>query len=107
MTTHSSRLFLARMGAATTLSLGIAVCPGGSGNGEIQLGAINPLSGSAAIFGELATETQSAWAEGVNDDGGLEVGGESREGNIVEYDDECLRTSATTRCWKPLSAWRT
>jgi branched-chain amino acid transport system substrate-binding protein len=89
------RSFL-KKGTALGVSVGIsglAGCTGGGG-GNISLGAINPLSGPAAQFGEMGSEVQQAWAEQINDNGGIEVGGESREIEIVEYDDESSNSEA-------------
>ncbi|MCD2203382.1 ABC transporter substrate-binding protein [Halobacterium sp. KA-6] len=116
MAEYNRRSFLAKSGAVTGIAVSLAGCMGGGGGGnQIQLGAINPLSGSAAAFGELATEAQSAWVENVNSDGGLDVGGESREVSIVEYDDESSNDQARSAAQRLatsddvsmiLSSWR-
>jgi len=119
MADHSRRSFLLRTAAATGATVGLAGCSGGGGGGDgggpVQLGAINPLSGSAAFFGELATEAQSAWVEQVNEDGGLDVGGEAREVDVVEYDDESSNDQAQSAAQRlanvdevsmVLSSWR-
>lgn len=115
MPEYKRRSFLAKSCAATGIAVGLAGCMGDSGGNQVQLGAINPLSGSAAFFGELATEAQSAWVENVNGNGGLEVGGETREVNIVEYDDESSNDQARSAAQRLatsdgvsmiLSSWR-
>lgn len=116
MPDYTRRSFLAKGSVATGVAVGLAGCPGGGGDGnQISLGAINPLSGSAAAFGELATETQSAWAGRINENGGLEVGGETREVDIVEYDDESSNDQARSSAQRLatsddvamiLSSWR-
>lgn len=96
MTWQTRRSFLKRTGTATSVALmtGLAGCQDGGGGDTISLGAINPLSGPASSFGELATETQGLWAEQVNGDGGLEVAGDTYEVEIIEYDDESTNSEA-------------
>ncbi|MFC5973550.1 ABC transporter substrate-binding protein [Halomarina salina] len=96
---NTRRRFLRRSSAvaATLGTAGLAGCTGvlgGGGGGKIKLGAINPLSGAAAFYGELATETQTAWKNRINEDGGIDVDGTQREVSLVEYDDESNNSAA-------------
>lgn len=115
MTKHTRRAFLIKGSAAAGLAAGLAGCQGGGDAGAIQLGAINPLSGSAAFFGELATGAQTAWVDDLNSKGGIELAGEAREVQITEYDDESsndqARAAATRLATSDnvsmiLSSWR-
>lgn len=97
MTRMDRRAFLRRStGVGVTATIGgLAGCTAITGGEEtITLGAINPLSGPAAQFGEISSEVQGTWAENINDDGGIDIGGESREIEIVEYDDESDNSEA-------------
>lgn len=76
-------------GAATVGTLAGCTLPGAGGDGDtIRFGAVNPLSGPAGFFGELISDMQTKWMERVNQDGGLEVGGQQRQIEINEYDSE-------------------
>ncbi|MFC7157061.1 ABC transporter substrate-binding protein [Halomarina halobia] len=110
MTDRSRRSFLRRGSAAlgTAALGGIAGCMDnvglGGASGSVKLGAINPLSGPASFFGELATETQSAWAERVNEGGGIQVGDEQRQVDIVEYDDQSQNSEARSAAQRLVTA---
>ncbi|MFC6766499.1 ABC transporter substrate-binding protein [Natrinema soli] len=114
MNRGNRRSFLVKSGVTAGGIIGLAGCLGGDSD-AIQLGAINPLSGSAAAYGELATETQGAWVDRVNENGGLEVGDSTREVEIVEYDDESSNDQAQSAAQRLatvdnvsmiLSSWR-
>ncbi|GGL65994.1 ABC transporter substrate-binding protein [Halocalculus aciditolerans] len=94
--TRRSLLKRSGIAAAAISTTGLAGCSsfGGGGGGTIKLGAINPLSGSAAFYGELATKAQTAWKEQVNENGGIEVDGSTRQVELVEYDDESKNSAA-------------
>lgn len=86
----SRRTYVKSVGGAVTIG-SLAGCSdilGSSGGDKIRFGAVNPLSGAAGFFGELASDIQTQWQEQVNDRGGLEVAGEQREIEIIEYDSE-------------------
>lgn len=95
VSTRRSFLRKSSTAAAGIATLSTAGCLGNSGgDGTVKLGAINPLSGPAAFYGDLATKAQSAWAGKVNDEGGLSVGGDKRDVTLVEYDDESKNSQA-------------
>jgi ABC-type branched-subunit amino acid transport system substrate-binding protein len=61
---------------------------GGGGSDTIRFGAANPLSGPVSFFGQLISDMQTQWMQRVNENGGLEVGGEQRQVEIFEYNTE-------------------
>lgn len=94
----SRRSFLKASGVVGAVGLssfaGCVSSFGGGGSNEIKLGAINPLSGPAADFGQMVQKVQKGWEQNVNENGGLDVGGEQREVNLIEYDDESKNSQA-------------
>lgn len=97
-TDGSRRRFLKSSGIVATAGLtGLAGCVsslGGGGSNTIKLGAINPLSGPAAELGQIVKQVQKGWEENVNENGGIEVGGDQLEVNLIEYDDESKNSQA-------------
>lgn len=70
---------------------GLAGCVGsltGGDGGELKLGAIQPLSGFIARMGNVGKEAQDVWLNHVNKQGGVNVGGQTREVNLIVNDDE-------------------
>lgn len=96
-TESSRRNFLKASGATTIGATSFAGCLGsitGGGSDKIKLGAINPLSGPAAEFGQMVQKVQKGWEKNINEDGGIELNGEKREVNLIEYDDESKNSQA-------------
>ena len=60
----------------------------GGDPGELKLGSIQPISGFIARMGNIGQESQEIWAEHVNDESGIEVGGQTRDVNLIINDDE-------------------
>ena len=86
----SRRKYLRTVGgvaAAGTLT-GCTLPGSGGGEDTVRFGAVNPLSGAAGFFGQLISDLQTKWKQRVNENGGLEVAGEQRQVEILEYDSE-------------------
>lgn len=96
MDTTYTRRDVLKTGTVAGIGASIAGCSQltGGGGDTLKLGAINPLSGPSAQFGEMVQEVQSAWADQINENGGIDVGGEMLEVEIVEYDDEAKNDQA-------------
>ncbi|WP_323032461.1 ABC transporter substrate-binding protein [Paracoccus sp. (in: a-proteobacteria)] len=70
---------------AAALSLGLV---GQSAAGTVKVGVITPLTGAGAPWGMAAREAGEILAERINKAGGLEVGGEKHQVEIIAYDDQ-------------------
>src|SRR5690606_37384024 len=83
----SRRKFLGYAGAAGgVLVLGACGRGGGAGGDTYKIGAVLELSGSDSAGGQLARRGYEFWAETVNAKGGIEVGGEKYEVEILVED---------------------
>lgn len=94
---NSRRAFLKATGVVGVGTTSLAGCLNnitGGDSDRIKLGAINPLSGAAAELGQQVQKVQQSWAENVNQNGGINVDGEQREVNLIEYDDESKNSQA-------------
>jgi branched-chain amino acid transport system substrate-binding protein len=89
------REFLGRTGAvAGGVVLGpgvLAACGGGGGGGgggasEYKIGAVLELSGSDSAGGQLAKRGYDFWAETVNKQGGIVVGGKKYKVRVITQD---------------------
>lgn len=72
----------------------------GEGNGEeptqtLTLGAAVALSGPVSREGNLVNDGYEYWMEKVNEQGGIEIGGERYQVEIIVYDDESDADTAT------------
>lgn len=89
-TNASRRRFLKASGAAFT-TVGLAGCTGAGGGGgndrdNFKFGAVTSLSGDLRFGGNVTKRGYDLWADVVNRQGGLEVGGTSYDVEI-EYAD--------------------
>lgn len=71
--------------SAAALSLGLL---GQAAAGTVKVGVITPLSGGGAPWGMATREAGEILAERINGSGGLEVGGEKHQVEIIAYDDQ-------------------
>jgi branched-chain amino acid transport system substrate-binding protein len=65
---------------------------GGGGEGDsgpIKIGQLEPLTGSAAIYGLANEKAVEMAVTEINDAGGVDVGGTKRQVEVVPLDDEC------------------
>ncbi len=89
---------------AVAMVLAIAGCSSRSGGGQagtksgekvIKIGAAVSMSGSLSNEGKLVKDAYDLWQSYVNDNGGIEVGGQKYKVNIIFYDDKSdAQTSA-------------
>ena len=102
------RRFLTRsgllVGGAVTAPSLLAACGGGGGAGEatdkFKVGAVLELSGASATGGQIAQRGYELWADTVNKAGGLDIGGEKYEVELVVQDcqsDPATGAEVTTR----------
>lgn len=70
---------------AAALSLGLL---GQAGADTVKVGVITPLTGAGAPWGMATREAGEILAERINEAGGLDVGGEKHQVEIVAYDDQ-------------------
>lgn len=88
---------------AVALSLLVAACGGsddgsdeGTSDGKIKFGLITPFSGSAASYGPPEKAAVEAAIGKINQEGGVEVGGDSYEFDLTTYDSAYDPTKAVT-----------
>lgn len=79
------RIFGRALLSATALSLGLL---GDAAADTVKIGVITPLTGAGAPWGMATREAGEILAERINEAGGLEVGGESHQVEIIAYDDQ-------------------
>lgn len=112
MTIRSTRRRSAVLATTAALALSaLAACgSGGSSSsgegcqdGEIKIGALLPLSGPAAGFGQGVHQSLEFAVSEVNADGGLEVGDEKCKVTIVDYDTKGTAEQASTGMNKLIS----
>jgi branched-chain amino acid transport system substrate-binding protein len=66
-----------------------SAAPGGGDAGPIKIGQLEPLTGSAAIYGLANEKAVELAVKDINAAGGVDVGGTKRQVEVVALDDEC------------------
>lgn len=83
--------FFRVVGMVSVVGLLVSACGGvgvGGGSGDtVKLGAILPLTGSFATYGQPLQQAAELAVEEVNEAGGISVGGEEFEVELAVYDD--------------------
>ena len=78
-----------RLLTATALAVGLeAALIGGAWADTLRIGVIAPLTGGGAPWGMAAAEATKIRAAEINAAGGLDVGGETYELEVIAYDDQ-------------------
>jgi branched-chain amino acid transport system substrate-binding protein len=75
--------------AAAALMAGISTPKVAFGEDKVvKIGFLAPLTGEVAAWGKPGLDGLHIWADWVNADGGIPIGGENYKVQFVEYDDE-------------------
>ncbi|MCE7524702.1 ABC transporter substrate-binding protein [Alloalcanivorax xenomutans] len=92
-----------RLATASALVMGM----GAANAAEVNIGFTGPLSGGAALYGENTLEGLRMAAEEINAAGGVKVGGESYEINIVSLDDKYSPSQAAVNGKRLVQQYKT
>jgi branched-chain amino acid transport system substrate-binding protein len=95
------RRFLGTAAAGTALGLaGGGRRPARAADGTVKIGFLAPLTGEVAAWGLPGLYGCQIWAEKVNAAGGVNVGGQALQVELVSYDDEYAPDKARTGATK-------
>ncbi|MBT5434772.1 MAG: ABC transporter substrate-binding protein, partial [Rhodospirillaceae bacterium] len=91
---------MAGAAAAATATSGPGRAAGSHGGESVKIGFLAPLTGDVAAWGLPGLYGCEIWAEKKNAEGGIEVGGQTYDVEIIAYDDEYLPEKARTGAQK-------
>ena len=73
--------------AIAVAAMGVGLSAGALAEGTISIGFSGPLSGGAAVYGENVLSGLEMAADEINDNGGVEIDGETHKVNLESLDD--------------------